>query len=411
MRVLHLKRTFLLRTETFIYSQLTHLPSEKAEVLARDIQNLEGFSGLNLHAFTFVPETIGKLWSEINYRLIRRMTNYERQFYLREIRALEPDLLHAHFAVDAAYFMNTRRQFNRPLIVSCYGYDVSSFPNRYLGWGRRYLQTVWRNANLILAMSNDMREDLLRLGCPEEKIKIHYYGIDLEQFRYVDRDLTLSPVRILFVGTLKERKGVEDVLRAFAQIADQRPKAELRFVGSGQLRSKLERMVRAWGLENRVSFAGFVLHEMLQDELSCAHIFCHPSRTLKNGDKEGIPGTIVEAMSTGLPVVTTRHAGIPEMVRDGKDGFIVAERDIDAISKALLTLIDHPELRVEMGRNASSQAHLKADVVRLTKELEAIYGEMVAKEPAKTYSLPYTLTSDISVSEYEWTTSRGQDEN
>jgi hypothetical protein len=85
MRVLHLKRTFLLRTETFIYSQLTHLPSEKAEVLARDIQNLERFPGLNLHAISFVPETMGKLWSEINYRLIRRMTNYERQFYLREI--------------------------------------------------------------------------------------------------------------------------------------------------------------------------------------------------------------------------------------------------------------------------------------------------------------------------------------
>jgi glycosyltransferase involved in cell wall biosynthesis len=121
----------------------------------------------------------------------------------------------------------------------------------------------------------------------------------------------LSPVRILFVGTLKERKGVEDVLRAFAQIADQRPKAELRFVGSGQLRSKLERMVRAWGLENRVSFAGFVHHEMLQDELSRAHIFCHPSRTLKNGEKEGIPGTIVEAMATGLPVITTDMQAFP----------------------------------------------------------------------------------------------------
>jgi len=144
---------------------------------------------------------------------------------------------------------------------------------------------------------------------------------------------------------LVDRKGVEDVLRAFAQIAKQRPQLELRFVGSGPLRSKLEQLARAHGLENRVSFAGFVRHEELQGEFSGAHIFCLPSRTLKNGIKEGIPNTIVEAMATGLPVVTTRHAGIPEMVRDGEDGFVVAERDVTAIAQALLTLVDPAKSR------------------------------------------------------------------
>ena len=178
--------------------------------------------------------------------------------------------------------------------------------------------------------------------------------------------------RFLFVYCLSalcaDRKGVEDILRAFAQIANHHPQLELRFVGSGPLRSKLEQLARTWGLENRVSFAGFVRHEDLQSELSCAHIFCHPSRTLKNGDKEGIPGTIVEAMATGLPVVTTRHAGIPEMVRDGEDGFVVAERDVTAIAQALLTLAERPDLRALMGRKAARQVQQKADVVRLTAE-------------------------------------------
>lgn len=378
MRVIHLRRTFLERTETFIYTQITHLPPEKAIVLARDVRHQDRFPGVNLRTFSLEPESWRKRWSGINYRVLRRMTNLERQFYLREIHALEPDLLHAHYAVDAAYFADVWRQIRRPLVVSCYGYDVSSFPKRYGGWGRHYLQPVWRYASLILAMSNDMREDLLRLGCPDEKIRVHYHGINLARFKYVERDLTTTPIRILSVGSLVDRKGGEDVLRAFAQIANQCPQVELRFVGTGPLRSKLEQMVQTWAIEKRVSFAGFVRHAKVQDELSCAHIFCHPSRTAKNGDKEGIPGTIVEAMATGLPVVTTRHAGIPDIVRDGEDGFVVAEQDVNAIAQALLTLVDEPRLRALMGRKATRQVQQKANAVRLTAELEAIHGDVIA---------------------------------
>jgi colanic acid/amylovoran biosynthesis glycosyltransferase len=378
MRVIHLRRTYLKRTETFVYTQLTHLPPEKAVVLARDVEQEDRFPCKDLRAFSREPDNWHKRWSGICYRLLKHMTNYEQHFYFRELRALEPDLLHAHFAVDAAYFSNVWRQIHRPVIVSCYGYDVSSFPNQYLGWGRHYLQPVWRYATLILAMSKDMRADLLRLGCPDEKIRVHYHGINLARFKYVERASTATPVRILFVGSFSDRKGVEDVLRAFVQLAKERPQLELRLVGSGTLRSKLEQLVRMWGLENQVSFAGFVRHENVQDELSTAHIFCHPSRTPKRGDKEGIPGTIVEAMATGLPVVTTRHAGIPEMVRDGEDGFVVAERDVTAIAQAILTLVDRSDLRVLMGRNAYSQVQQTADAIRLTGELEAIYSEVIA---------------------------------
>jgi len=378
MRVIHLRRTILPPTETFIYSQLIHLPPEKAVVLTRDVQNLESFHGLTVSAFSQESENWHKCWSRFNYRIFRRMTKFERDFYVREILAFKPDLLHVHFAVDAAYFSNVWRQVHLPVVVSCYGYDISSFPNRYGGWGGHYLQKVWRFASLILAMSNDMREDLLRLGCPDEKIRVHYHGINLERFKYVDRGSDVKKVRILFVGSLTRRKGVEDILRAFAQIAKQRPQTELRFVGSGVIRSNLEQMARSWGLESRVSFAGFIEHKKLQDELSFAHIFCHPSRTLINGDKEGIPGTIVEAMATGLPVVTTKHAGIPEMVRDGVDGFVVAEGDVTAITQALLTLVDRPYLRAQMGRKAMKQIHELANVVRRTADLEAIYRDVIA---------------------------------
>ncbi len=380
MRVVHFTRTFLHRTETFIYTQLTHLPADQALVLACEAQNQERFPGIDYRTYSMQPQTWQKRWSSFNYRFLRRLTRYERQYYSQQLQVWQPDLVHAHFAVDAAYIIDLCRQLKIPLVVSCYGYDISSFPNKDLGWGGRYLQKVWHNAACILAMSNDMRCDILALGCPDEKIRTHYHGINLTRFTYSERNNSDAHLRLLFAGSLANRKGVEDALRAFAQLSSHYPQLEMRIIGTGYLRPKLEQLVSAWDLTGRVTFGGFVPHQQVQDELSSAHVFCHPSWTLKNGDKEGIPGTIVEAMATGLPIVTTRHAGIPEMVRDGEDGMVVAERDIDAIAQAIATLVENPELRNQMGRNAAMQARQKADAVLLTKELESIYQEVLEVE-------------------------------
>ncbi|MDH7603247.1 MAG: glycosyltransferase [Armatimonadota bacterium] len=347
-------------------------------VLTRELLNPELFPYANLKAFCLESPGWRKRWADLNYKTLRRMSAYERHFYERQIRDWGADLLHAHFAVDASYFIALKQRLRTPLVVSCYGYDVSSFPNRYFGLGWHYLQPVWRWADLVLAMSNDMRTDLVNLGCPSDKIKVHYHGIDLSRFGYIERPLTADKIRILFVGSLTERKGVNYVLQSFAQIADQRPQVELRFVGEGPLRSKLERSAQSLRLENRLSFAGFVRHEHLRDELNAAHIFCHPSVTMPDHDKEGIPGTIVEAMATGLPVVTTRHAGIPEIVTDGEHGFVVSERDIAAITRSLLVLIDNPALRAQMGAKAAQRATEMGDAIRQTAELESIYKEVLS---------------------------------
>lgn len=378
MRVVHLKRTFLTRTETFIYSQLVRLQRANTVMLARDLQNMDLFSGPNIRAFCSEPESWSKRWADINYRMLRRMSNCEQQFFRHEVNAFSPDLFHAHYAVDAAYFADLLRQYDKPLIVSCYGYDVSSFPYRYFGMGRSYLRSVWHRADLVLAMSLDMAADLRRLGCPTDKIRIHYYGVDLSRFNHVPRSPASEQVRILFAGSLgDERKGVEYLIRAFARVAAVRPQVELRLVGEGRLRPKFDQLVRTLGLEERVSFAGFVTHDRIPNEMCAAHIFCHPSMTTATGDKEGIPGTIVEAMATGLPIVATRHAGIPEMVLHGEHGFVVAERDTAAISQALLRLIDDPAMRCKLGAAAFEQARRKADAVQQTDELESIYQELL----------------------------------
>lgn len=383
MRVAQLKRRYLPRTETFVHMQVCALRRFEPSVLVRQTENLELFPGPMPVAFVDYGRGFKGRWADLSYRAARTMSVYERRFFEHALQSLHPQLLHAHFAVDAAYFLPVKRCFDLPLVVSCYGYDVSSFPNRYFGLGRHYLEPVWRQADLVLAMSRDMERDLLRLGCPAEKIRVHYYGVDLARFPFVERPVEGSadrrPLRVTFVGSLgAERKGVDDLLRGFALAAGQYPDVELRIVGDGCFQSRYEHLSSTLRIADRVSFSGFVAHERVHEELARTDIFAHPSVTTSEYDKEGIPGTIVEAMATGLPIVTTRHAGIPEVVTDGEHGFVVAEHDIDAIARALVTLARDPSRRVKLGTQAAARARELADVVRQTAALEAIYDELIA---------------------------------
>ena len=327
-----------------------------------------------LYAFNGKKRNLKTRLSDCAYALLKSSFPWEQEFNRRVIREVRPDYIHAHYAVNAAYYEHLRVETDAPLILSCYGYDVSSFPNRYLGYGARYLRKAWNWASVVLAMSDDMRTDLIRLGCPPEKIRIHYHGIDLSQFEAASEAANDSQVRILYAGSLgDERKGIEFLLGAFAAAASIRPGIVLRIIGEGAMRPRYEQLARRLGIGSQVEFTGFVPHEEIAREMRTAQIFCHPSLTTKSGDKEGIPGTIVEAMAMGLPVVATRHAGIPEMVLHQITGVIVPERDTRELADALVKLIDDPVLRRKLGNAGIERARLHADASRQAAELLSIY--------------------------------------
>lgn len=376
LKVIHLKRTFLARTETFVYTQLTHLQRAESMVLTRDLLNLDLFPYANVRAFCSEPQSWCKRWADLSYRTVRHMSAHEQRFYCRQVSDWVPDLLHAHYAVDAAYFSELRRMFDKPLVVSCYGYDVSSFPRQYLGYGRRYLQRVFDTADLFLAMSQDMKNDLMALGVEESRILIHHpNGVDLTQFGFSERQLEPErKVRVLCVATLEENKGVEYLVAAFAEVWKHTRHVELRLVGDGSLRSKLTAQVKGLGLEEAVTMPGFVNHDQLAKEYQAAHLFCLPSVTSSTGLREGIPTVLVEAQATGLPTVSTWHAGVPEVVIDGQTGFLVKERDTDELAERLIHLVDHPESWAALGRAGRAHVEQYFEVNMLARELEMIYG-------------------------------------
>jgi glycosyltransferase involved in cell wall biosynthesis len=310
---------------------------------------------------------------------MKRITSAELRFYLDHISALEPDLVHIHFGPDAGYLLPVICKVSVPTVVSFYGYDASSFPRRYFGLGAVYLRRMFRRVRMILAMSEDMKSDLIRIGCPPSKIRIHHpNGVDLDFFSFSERPILYGEkTTILNIAAMVAKKGQLDLLEAFAYALRRFPHTELRIVGEGFMRGELEERIRGLHLQDHVKLLGHLPYARLPEELSRAHIFCHPSITTPKGEKEGIPSIILEAAATGLPVVATYHAGIPEAVVNGKTGFLVTEHDTASLGRRILELLENPEQRRQMGIAGRRHIQEHFDVNKLAEKRETIYDELL----------------------------------
>ena len=147
-----------------------------------------------------------------------------------------------------------------------------------------------------------------------------------------------------------EKKGIEYSIRAFAQVAAKHPQARYDIVGDGPLHHDLAKLIAELGLADRIKLHGALAGESVRQLLSEADIFVLASVTAANGDCEGTPVSLLEAQACGVPVISTKHTGIPEIVLDGKTGFLVSERDVQGLAEKLELLISDPALRARIGR-------------------------------------------------------------
>jgi colanic acid/amylovoran biosynthesis glycosyltransferase len=255
------------------------------------------------------------------------------------------------------------------LTVAFYGHDVT----RELATGDASIyRGVFDAAALLLPNSDFLGTRLRAAGAPAARVETLRLGIDLRGFAPVDRSARPSPPRALAVGRFVEKKGFAHLLRALAIAGDRAP-FTLRLVGDGPLRGELEALAATLGLGARVSFAGWRSSAEVAREMTEADLLVVPSVTAADGDMEGLPIVIVEAMATGLPVVGTLHSGIPEIVEDGVTGRLVAERDDRALAEALVEMAD-PGPRLAAARAARARIEAGFDVMHLA----ARYAELVA---------------------------------
>jgi glycosyltransferase involved in cell wall biosynthesis len=231
---------------------------------------------------------------------------------------------------------------------------------------------------LVLVRSESLRRAIVDLGCDPEKIKIQRTGIPLEEFPFRDRAVPKNGEwQFVQAGRLIEKKGLPVTLRAFSTFLKQHPNVTLTIAGEGPLLPELQRFARELGVTDRVAFTGFVSQEQLREIYYRSHIFLHPSQTGRDGNQEGIPNSMLEAMATGLPVFATEHGGIPEAIETGVSGVLVPERDDEALARALLNVAQDPGSLSRIGHAGSSAVRKNFDLSAQAQRLEEIYLRMI----------------------------------
>jgi colanic acid/amylovoran biosynthesis glycosyltransferase len=288
-------------------------------------------------------------------------------------------VIHAHFGPTGVWSLTLRRRLRRPLVTSFYGYDVTQHPRRRI-WRALY-RLLFRYGDHFLALGPVMRQRLITLGCPPEKVTIQPLGISHPPANVIKRPSPKSGdhVRILMVGRLVEKKGFSYGISAFGRVAGQFPQAELRIAGDGPLAKELRQKTQIEGLEQRVKFLGRIPREQVFAEMVRAHIFLAPSVTAANGDQEGTPTVILEAQAHGLPILSTYHADIPYTILERRSGYLVPERDVDALTERLAHLLANPTRWPEMGHTGRKHVEANFNIEILAQRLEALYQRLSKK--------------------------------
>lgn len=293
----------------------------------------------------------------------------------KQLEAVRPILLHAHFGPNGLRVLPLARRLGLPLITTFHGPDISitdlRYDRMYRGF-RHYLankEKLRTSKSTFLAVSNFVRCTLLEQGFPADRILLAYTGVDTMKFRPASTED--RPI-ILFAGRLVGFKGAEFAIRAASELQRELPDVELVLIGDGPLRGELEALARQ--SLRRFRFLGVQTHQEVSAWMNRASLLCMPSITMRSGEAEGFGMVCAEAQAVGKPVVAFKSGGIQEIIRHEKTGFMAAERDWQSLAQYLAILLKNPELRARFGRASREVIVREFDLERCTKRLEGIYG-------------------------------------
>ncbi len=279
----------------------------------------------------------------------------------------DPAVVHAHFGVNAMDASALARRFDIPMVVTFHGMDIAVVRGRRHD---RHRRKVFDRATRVIAVSEFIAGKVRAAGCPEEKLVVHHIGVDTDRFAPGPEDAVV-PGRILFVGRMVPKKGLDHLLRAMPAVQAAVPGAELVIVGDGPLRESMEVIAREHDV--RCRFVGVQAPEEVMEWLRSAAVMAAPSVVAGDGNAEGLPMTIMEAQATGVPVVAYPSGGSADGVEDGRSGFVVPPRDEPGLAEALITVLEDDALRRRFSAAARDFALREFDLGLQTRRLEGIY--------------------------------------
>lgn len=394
MRVLQFRRAFSLHSELFIYQsfQLMHSRGLKLRVMTV-VRYREGAERLpstslwrgssRVDGGTFFQRLLGRPFHTSQPDTL--IWSFLRLFLRKPAESFRADLLHAHFGPDGCLIAPIAKEYKIPFIVSFYGYDVS----RLMGgprskWARRY-RRMMRRATAAIAVSDCVAKRLRDADIPPEKIHVIRPGVAVNEFapkEHAPVQNDGASVRCLFVGQLTPTKGPLQVIRAIdkaRQRLGRRIDLHLLVVGEGELLKDCHREIQRLQLEEFVHMLGKVPRSRMPQIYAETDIYVQHSVTGRDGEIDGPGIALMEASAAGLPIVTTRHGGIPEIVIDSETGLLSPENDIDAMAKNIIQLAESPRLRADMGGRGRAHAEASFTLERSVEATMKLYETITGK--------------------------------
>jgi colanic acid/amylovoran biosynthesis glycosyltransferase len=383
--IVHFKNgPFGMITENWIYNQVSGLKNVSVRFYSIIHKNKKDFPFKNLRSIwddlSFLPRFLNRGW----YKYF----GWAPQFYFW-LRKDKPALIHAHFGPSGYEILRFAKLLNIPVITSFYGWDAYLLPEEKSIWRGKY-KCLFKYGKLFLVEGPAMRRKLISLGCPPEKIIIHHIGIKLEDYKYHKKRVgRRGTVRLLVVGRFIEKKGIPYAIKAFARVKKKiNRNIHLTIVGDSDKKGTMTeekrgilQTIKDCGLSNDISITGYISHNEYKKMSKNHHILISPSVHSGNGDAEGgFPVVLTEMAASGMPILATKHCDIPEIVIDKKNGFLVPERDVDALSEKLEYLIRHPEIWTEMGQAGRKFVEKRYDIKKLNQRLVKIYSALLSND-------------------------------
>lgn len=286
-------------------------------------------------------------------------------------------ILHVHFGYHGVKMLGLKRKLIIPMVCSFYGDDA--FANIHTRGGKGKYSLLFKQAEMILVLGPYMKAELIKLGCPENKITIHHLGINVDEIRFKKRALTATgKVRFLLVAGFVQKKGIDIVIKALSSFQNKFD-FSLDIIGDGPLKSDIVNEIDSKGLKECIKLHGYQPYSYFIDLAYQCDVFILASRTGDNNQKEGTPMAIVDAMATGMPVVSTLHSDIPEIVKDGEHGYLAEENDVSSLVSCIQKIFDHPELIGTFSLNARHRVEKEFNAKIQTANLEGYYTDLIRK--------------------------------
>lgn len=335
-------------SETFIQSHIDFLPMEKKILYGGDFP-------LYKEDGKFLIPTFWGIASYLFQKRVlkRRNIPVRTKALVSYLQKEKIDVVLAEYGMVGAMVAEACKLAEVPLVIHFHGADahhratVNAYKDDYL--------RAFQYASTIIGVSNDMINSLRQLGAPAEKLVLNPYGINTERFAPSTEASTASS-NFLFVGRFVSKKSPQTTIHAFHEVSKNYPQARLIMAGGGPLLEESKALTQELGIADKVDFPGVLSSDEISRLLRESCCFVQHSVTPPDGDMEGTPNTVLEAAAAGLPIVSTRHAGIKEAVQDGKTGYLVDEYDTRAMAMKMAEILASPDRARQMG--AEGRKHI-----------------------------------------------------